>query len=374
VVIDEGFVFSNKNHPPQDLNFDKIIVNFVINALMNNRLAFLGACVCLANTMTLAGEPLDGKGPYRLQVDNDLFAKGGASDRDYTGGISFSYAEVTDQPQTWSLRLARGALDELVLPRKATQAKTASTGQIGAVFFTPQNIEATVIDTNDRPYASLVFVANGQMSVEAERAVFSSLSVGMLGTSFAGQLHKTTHDITGSSAPSGYRHQISAGAEPTAKYSLAFQQVLAANRTGDLKATYQAHAGYLTEASGAVSFRWGKIQTPWWTFNPELSDPMANASPIASPNALKKERYVFGGAKLKARLYNAMLQGQFRDSPWRLPAQGIEPVILHAWLGGASNLFNATVSYSINYQSPEVRWGLAHRDHVWGSIQATFDF
>jgi hypothetical protein len=314
------------------------------------------------------------KRAYRLQIDNDLFARGGASDQDYTGGISVSHTEASEKSQYWSLHSPRKALDDFVVPFRVTPAKSATTSQIGAVFFTPKNIEATWMDTSDRPYASLVFVANGQMSVDNDRAVFSSLSVGLLGTSFAGQLHKTTHDITGSSPPSGYRHQISAGAEPTAKYSLAFQQVLAANRTGDLKATYQAHAGYLTEASGAISFRWGRVQTPWWAFNPELNDPLANASPVTAPHATKNDLYVFGGAKLKARVYNAMLQGQLRDSPWRLPANGIEPLILHAWLGGATNLFNATVSYSVNYQSPEVRWGQAHRNHVWGSIQATLDF
>ena len=353
---------------------DKIVVNFIIDIFMGHKLVIFGVFVCLANSVSMAAEPVLEKRAYRLQIDNDLFARGGASDQDYTGGISYSYAEATDKPQFLSLKSPRKAVDGLVFSFQDNPARTSSTSQIGAVFFTPKNIEATWMDTSDRPYASLVFVANGQMSVENDHALFSSLSVGLLGTSFAGQVQKTIHDITGSSPPSGYRHQISAGAEPTAKYSLAFQQVLAANRTGDLKATYQAHAGYLTEASGAISFRWGRVQTPWWAFNPELNDPLANASPVTAPHAAKNDLYMFGGAKLKARLYNAMLQGQFRESPWRLPANGIEPLILHAWLGGATNLFNATVSYSVNYQSPEVRWGQAHRNHVWGSIQATLDF
>ena len=322
----------------------------------------------------MAADPVDVKRAYHLQVDNDLFAKGGESDQDYTGGISLSFDEAPETTKVWSLQSPRKVLDSWLFPWHDRYNRSLSTGQIGAMFFTPQNIETTELDTSDRPYASLIFVANGQMSVEEDRAVFSSLSVGLLGTSFAGQVHKTIHDITGSNQPSGYRHQISADAEPTAKYSMAFQHVLTSTRTGDVKATYQAHAGYLTEASSAVSFRWGRVQTPWWAFNPELNDPIANASPVTTPKAMQNDLYLFGGAKLKARLYNAMLQGQLRESPWTYSSHDLEPLILHAWLGGAGKVFNAMVSYTINYQSPEVRFGKAHRDHVWASFQASFDF
>ena len=346
----------------------------IIALLMSQKLLFTFAFTFLLSSSALAAEPIGAKRAYRLQIDNDFLARGGSSDQDYTGGISLSSDQAPEANHIWSLKLPRNALDRLLFSSHDKQARSSSTSQIGAVFFTPKNIESTDIDTSDRPYASLVFVANGQMSVETHRSVFSSLSVGVLGTSFAGQVQKSIHDITGSSQPLGYRHQISAGAEPTAKYSLAFQHVLASNRNGDLKATYQAHAGYLTEASGAVSFRWGRIQTPWWAFNPELNDPIANASPVISSNATKNDLYLFGGAKLKARLYSAMLQGQFRDSSWSLSAHDLEPLILHAWLGGTSKMFNAKVSYTLNYQSPEVRLGKAHRDHVWGSLQTSFEF
>ena len=47
----------------------------------------------------------------------------------------------------------------------------------------------------------------------------------------------------------------------------------------EVKLTVGGSAGYLTEASAAVSMRWGRIRTPWWSFNPELGD--YGAAPVA---------------------------------------------------------------------------------------------
>ena len=324
--------------------------------------------------LVYGGEAPDHSNIYRIQIDNDLFARGGTSDQDYTGGISLSFIENSNSKNLFSLKKLRHSVDELVLSKSLGSALTTSTAQMGAIFFTPKNIESTSIDRNDRPYASLIFTSNGEMLVEQDQATFSSLTIGVLGSSIAGDLQKTIHQITGSTSPLGYRNQISAGSEPTAKYTLASQRLLSSGSTGDSKVSYQANIGFLTEASASMSFRLGNLSTPWWSFNPELNDYIGNASPIFPINSKSNEFYFFGGSRLKARLYNAMLQGQFRDSNYKMSSRQIEPLILHAWLGLTRNISKTSISYTLNYQTKEVKLGKAARHQLWGGVQASFDF
>ena len=90
--------------------------------------------------------------------------------------------------------------------------------------------------------------------------------------------------------------------------------------------------GYLTEASYAVSTRFGAINSPWWTFAPERVDYLAQPTPLAPASADGSgEFYVWAGAKLRLRAYNAFLQGQFRDSVHTLSSSDVNHVIGEAW-------------------------------------------
>lgn len=51
----------------------------------------------------------------RLQIDNDLFAKGGARDRDYTGGLAVTISGHSAKDSLLSLDPALRALDRLTL-------------------------------------------------------------------------------------------------------------------------------------------------------------------------------------------------------------------------------------------------------------------
>jgi hypothetical protein len=85
--------------------------------------------------------------------------------------------------------------------------------------------------------------------------------------------------------------------------------------------------------------------------------------------------YFFVGARVKARAYNAFLQGQFRDSVVEYSYSELEPVLAEAWMGFVTQLMNQTqISYSINYQTAEIRDGAAARDALWGAVQLTHTF
>jgi hypothetical protein len=316
---------------------------------------------------------------FRLQLDNDLFARGGARDRDYTGGLAVTLSGRSAQDSLLSLDPALLALDKLFTADNQDDVIERHARQLGVMVFTPKDTLLKRAQPEDRPYASLVFVANGRLRVAPDRtsAWFSSFSVGALGLPVAERLHGAVHDIVGSPAPRGYDHQISAGGEPTARYTLARQKlwVSAPTSTLDVKTTVQASVGFLTETSAAISIRVGRFSTPWWSFNPELTDYLAAPAPVAEGNPSRSDLFFFAGARIKARAYNAFLQGQFRHSDVRYSANEVEPLVAEAWFGVTSQVIGQTqLSYTINYQTAEVRHGQAARDYLWGAVQISHRF
>jgi hypothetical protein len=312
----------------------------------------------------------------RLQIDNDLFA-GQEHDRDYTGGMTLTLSGERAREGQLSLDPLLSRLDGLVLPL-TDGTRLYAARQVGFMAFTPTDIHAATPIHDERPYASLLFVSNARMRVDADdRAVwFTSFTVGALGLSAAGDLQNAVHQVVGSPKARGYRYQISAGGEPTARYIVARQTLWIANPSGtvDVKTTVQGSVGYLTEASAAVSARFGRFGTAWWSTAPELTDYTAAAVPTLREST-RSDFYVFAGARLTARAYNALLQGQFRHSEVRLSADEVEPLIVQGWIGIVTEVMQKTqVSYTLNYQSAEVRAGEAARDALWGAVQISHGF
>jgi hypothetical protein len=311
----------------------------------------------------------------RLQVDNDLFA-GGQRDRDYTGGFAFTLAGTDARDRYLSLDPLLTKLDEFTSPIDA--GSTHHARQVGMVVFTPRDVLSREAIQNDRPYASLLFTTNARVRVEPDNrtAWSSSLTVGALGLSATESIHDAVHSVVGSENPKGYDHQISAGGEPTARYTLARHYLVVANPSGnvDVKATVQGSVGYLTETSAALTMRFGRFDTPWWSFAPELTDYIAAPVPVDARRS-RPEVYMFAGVRVKARAYNAFLQGQFRHSDVKYSFDELEPVLAEAWVGFATQLFEQTqVSYTLNYQTAEIRKGPAARDYVWGAVQLSHSF
>lgn len=314
----------------------------------------------------------------RVQIDNDLFAGGGERDRDYTGGMALTLSGRKAADGFLSLDPLLKRLDDLTTGQHAGMT-TRHARQLGLMAFTPRDIVAREPLRDDRPYASLLFVSNGRVRVEdIDRSAWSSsLTVGVLGLSLSERLHTAVHELVGSELPRGYGNQISAGGEPTVRYTLARQHLLIANPAGtvDVKTTVQGSAGFLTETSAAISMRAGRFASTWWSFAPELTDYIAAPMPVETQAHSQPERYFFLGVRVKARAYNAFLQGQFRDSAVHYSFDEIEPIVAEAWSGFVTQLWDqAQLSYTINYQTAEIRRGEAARSALWGSVQLSRTF
>lgn len=311
----------------------------------------------------------------RVHIDNDLFAVRNL-DRDYTGGLAITLSGTAARDGRFSFDPLLIRIDKLFEGTPATSVRHAR--QIGLIAFTPSDIVAEEAQQGDRPYASLLFASNGRVRVDTDnRAAWSSsLTVGLLGLPLSESLHNAVHRAVGGEEPQGYEHQISAGGELTARYMLARQKLWYADPASrvEVKTTIQGSVGFLTETSGAMSIRIGRLDTPWWSFAPELADYVGAPTPTES-FGFQREMYFFAGARVTARAYNAFLQGQFRHSDVRYSHDEILPIVAQAWIGILTQLFPSTeLSYALNYQTAEFRDGDAARHALWGTLQLAHSF
>jgi hypothetical protein len=200
---------------------------------------------------------------------------------------------------------------------------------IGLVY-TPDLIQTRDVQIDDRPYASLVAVTVSRTSVGGpalDRAWWSELSIGMLGLDAPGDVQRLTHRtrrwMTGNAVPVdplGWANQISDGGEPTALYRAGYQRQLAGNGAVGRRKHWQVVAdvegavGYHTTAAGSLAARLGAFTTEFWQFPRGIGSAAVAPPDTAAAGVRRWDLFAFAVLRPRVVLYNALLQGQFRDS------------------------------------------------------------
>tara|TARA_R110001606_G_scaffold171956_3_gene318046 strand:- start:9541 stop:10791 length:1251 start_codon:yes stop_codon:yes gene_type:complete len=315
---------------------------------------------------------------WSVAFDNDMLVPG-SRDQDYTYGLSASYTGAGARDFWFSLDTPLRWLDRLAgLAARSNDGVESHTVEAGLFGFTPEDVEATATHYDDRPYASLIYLSQSRVQVDRVNRVawHSSLTVGALGLDLVGDAQNAVHKVTGSHHAEGWDDQISDGGEPTARYAIARQKYLDVSSDNlEVKSTLQGSLGYLTEASWSLSFRGGRLRSPWWQSNPELVSYGQGASQNNRPTGTN-EHYLWGGAAIVARGYNAFLQGQFRDSEVRYQFDELNHLVLEAWVGYTFEFQNGyRLSYVLRGHTSEVRDGAGDRNLLWGGVivAKTFD-
>jgi len=110
----------------------------------------------------------------------------------------------------------------------------------------------------------LFFIVNAQQVVAPTRkiAYVSALTLGLLGLSAGGEVQKGIHNVVGAEQPRGWRHQISAGGEPTFKYTMGVQKTVVDRKFGrgygfEFKVTGEADLGFTTNLATGFNLRIG---------------------------------------------------------------------------------------------------------------------
>jgi hypothetical protein len=296
------------------------------------------ALLCFTSVFaTEYGDELYNSG-WQINTDNDLLT-GQSTDRDYTGGIALTLSGKRVQQYPLSIDGWRAGIDEWTnFPSlyQSSEYLSFHSQQYGMILFTPDDIDSKAPVHNDRPYASLFFMSNSEFTVvpEKKRAYVSILTIGILGLNVAESVQRSLHSITDSTVPSGWQNQVSAGGEPTAMLTYGVQDKFYASGNQQLKFEYEGNLGYITDVNAGFSWRWGRISSPWWTFNPYQSKYMQQAMPMFSgSDGGKDELYLWAGGRLNLRLYNALLQGQFRHSEVTISSAEMQRLVAEYWLG-----------------------------------------
>lgn len=308
---------------------------------------------------------------WSVAFDNDILVPG-SRDQDYTYGLSASYTGAQAARFWFSLDRPLGLVDGLLgLGDQSPQGIVGHSVEAGLFGFTPEKVAQERIQPDDRPYASLVYLSSSRVQINnADNIAWhTTLTVGALGLPIVGDAQNQVHKMIGSHHAKGWDHQISEGGEPTARYEVARQHYLPVSSTNwEVKSTTSASVGYLTEARWDLSFRYGRIDSPWWRFNPDLARYGEGAS-NAGRSGNAPEHYLWGGIGIVARGYNAFLQGQFRHSDVTYAFDELHHGLLEAWLGYTFTFRNGyRVSYVLRGHTSEVRHGTGNRNVMWGGL------
>jgi hypothetical protein len=351
-------------------------------------LASLASCLASIGSWAQSNAATEGT-PHELgwtlHLDNDLFAFT-ENDSDYTAGLAVT---LGGEPAATHPLFLGGALDwtnrvtrfEPLLERGE---RAGDALEIGLLLFTPQDLASEAPLVNDRPYASLLYLANTTLAHDPERGVAyqSSLTLGVMGLPVAERVHRGVHEVLGGVEPNGYDHQIADGGEPTARYALSRYKLLSRSAPGDYQYTLRlgldGSIGYVTEASAEISVRAGDTRLPWWSPLPTSSGytghpPVSGFAEAGRPDG--PEFVLEAGAKARARVYNAFLQGQFRDSDVQYSASELRHWLVEAWLGLTVLLKNeVAISYAIRHQTAELEKGDGSRGFTWASLDVARRF
>jgi len=277
---------------------------------------------------------------WQVNADNDLLT-GQSTDRDYTGGIAVTLSGKRVQQYPLSIDSWRAGVDGLInFPRlyRWSDFMAFHSQQYGMALFTPDDIDSASPVYDDRPYASLFFMSNTEFTVvpEKNRAYVSILSIGVLGLGLAEGVQRRLHGTTDSTVPGGWQNQVSAGGEPTAMLTYGVQDKLYASGQQQLKLEYEGNLGYVTDVNIGFSWRWGRINSPWWTFNPYQAKYMQQSMPVFSGDSANTEFYLWAGSRLNLRVYNVLLQGQFRHSEVTVSSADMQRLVAEYWFGASS--------------------------------------
>ncbi len=207
--------------------------------------------VCVPYSLASAAGDEKYNSGWRINTDNDLLT-GQTTDRDYTGGLALTLSGRRAQEYPVSIDGWRAAIDGLIrFPHLYRSNETMSfhSQQYGMTLFTPEDIQSLAPVYDDRPYASLFFMSNSEVTVLAGEGIayVSRLTIGFLGLDAAEDVQSFLHALTDSDVPNGWQNQISSGGEPTALLSYSMQNNLVSTQRHQLKAEYEANLGFVTD-------------------------------------------------------------------------------------------------------------------------------
>lgn len=335
----------------------------------------LGLTLVAAATANADAPAGEGRG-IAIYIDQDMFLPGFNEDRDYTMGVAVEFFQdrsrfyLFDDFARWF-----GSLTGLQRDPNVYRSFT-----LAGVAYTPQDLSRSEPIPDDRPYASLIYLSNKRVIVNADKNYAAGLEVlvGVLGLrlteafqSWAHEQWRSLADSTDPVDPQGWPNQISDGGEPTVRIRYLDSRLLAASRAQwwDLATSLELNLGFQTNAALGLTARVGKMSPDYWSVP---FDPINRGNFM--PSTAGNELYLWGAVRARAVGYDALLQGQFRDSPVTVNGDELERLVYEGAVGITKSWTDWQATFAINAKSAEIDLPAAARNHVWGGLYFNFRF
>jgi len=348
---------------------------------------------------------------YSIILDQDFLSPWSNEDRNYTMGLVFNFSGgvFADLPTSWVTRKLSDVFwkDNLAL----TKHELSIVGN----GFTPEDLGERDVIVGDRPYGSFLGFSTRRLIVPLQEdnhkllgryrsAVRTEFAVGALGLGVAEFVQTEIHQIYRAIAnsdqpvdPLGWDNQISQGGEPTlllrASYEQRFSVIFRCieQQAGDCERSVQPYdkkyfeatwlldgsVGYYTNIAAGVRMRLGIFQSEFWDFDSSQTNIISQG--VDTPGNAQGKRgvefFIFGGLTGRLVGYNALLQGQFKDSAYTLDADQLNRTILEFQVGPVisfplSKSRRLGIGYLFSGRTAEFS-GPFERTHSWGGLSIT---
>jgi len=334
-----------------------------------------------------------------IVVDQDYFLKfvkpSYATDRNYTMGAGFIYQDKKFG-NTWVYAPHRFLVKKIFGINLADSSINNATIMLANTTFTPEylgNLHDPVNEfkrKNDRPFSSLNFIGTslGFLDQSGTELLTIGINVGAIGLNVSKAVQTKIHrdHWFGNTAdiPYGWEGQISNGGEPTLLVTGKKDWLLIGKPKGSdvgffqLSTQAELRLGYYVSTGLGFNARLGLLDQKNWVVN---NLPMADATKkFTKMNKNLGEIYVLAGVKGNGWLYNALLMGQFRDSPYTLSFKQLNKATLDWNLGFGTKIPTCEkkairLSAMAVGRSPEFNTvSEFNRWHSWVSLQAYYEW
>lgn len=310
-----------------------------------------------------------------IYMDQDLFVPFSNEDRDYTMGMAFEFFWEKDKGLYPFDNLIKKAGQWLGISDKDNDI--VDSFMLGTLAYTPDNLSDSQPIFNDRPYASLIYLSNKRVRADSERALATEFLLGIIGTGFAREVqtefhawYRSLNDSDEPVKPLGWDHQISDGGELTMRFRLTNSRLhtkLSVPGTVDVSSTIGLSLGFQTNASASVAVRLGNIKSRFWSLP---FDPVNRGNFV--PSRARNEWYFWSAMRALVVAYDALLQGQFRDSDVEYSADEIERLVYDGGSGFTWGFEKSQLTISVNAKSSDLK--VMSRKQVWGGVHYILHF
>lgn len=335
---------------------------------------------------------------WTFYMDNDLLSHETCQatdlcsenqDRSYTGGfgIGFKINPYYKGAFTDSMRALHDWLD-------GNHEKINGVVQYenyGLTAFTPnledqvdEDLDGTVDPlVGDRPFASMWFYTSilgvdVTRDRERENARRTQITLSLLGTDVGYDLQQFIHcDLDSGRCPvEGWENNINDGYDIAATFGKSYIYLLHTSQNGRHEWIFDQgfNIGLYTELNVGISYRFGTIVSPYYSFD---SDPFSNVNKIVfDASSVISDHYFWTSLRAHYVLYNGLLQGWhlFSDEgPLVYNSDEIENALLSMSVGYTFPVpftDSSSLTFKVQGRSAEIDDDRSE-DHAWGGLYWT---